>query len=187
MNTPNASLRRKGSPSKRSILGCARPKCLQAICDGLSAEKIDALGRPEEIKLIFNRKMPRQRRKRERFCTRIVTRDVTPSLNIHYKNSRIKQYHKENRALRTETTINNTYDFGVGKRLHNLPKLREIGFAANRRLVEIERLSRDCILSEHTFQAVDHRSLLAASEPRGCVLPTCASMRCCMLSSRSGS
>jgi hypothetical protein len=35
------------------------------------------------------------------------------------------------RALRTETTINNTYDFGIGERLHNLPKLREIGFAAN--------------------------------------------------------
>jgi hypothetical protein len=38
--------------------------------------------------------------------------------------------------LRTETTINNTYDFGVGKRLPNLPKLRAIGFAANRRLLE---------------------------------------------------
>lgn len=195
------------------ILSCARPKRLQAICDGLSAERIDALlrkwlrllphpftaadrkagyrydisilqaefsttqvldrpvhgrvffeqvirenldlGRPEEIKLIFNRRMPCRRRKRERFCTRIVTHDVTPSLNIHYKNSRIKQYHKENRALRTETTINNTYDFGIGKRLHNLQKLREIGFAANRRLVEIERLSHDCILSEDTFQAIN--------------------------------
>ena len=57
--------------------------------------------------------------------------------------------------MRTETTINNTYDFGVGRRLHNLPKLREIGFAANRRLLEVERLSLDCILSEDTFQALD--------------------------------
>jgi hypothetical protein len=40
-------------------------------------------------------------------------------LNVYYKNTRIKQYHKENRALRTETTINNTYDFAIGKRLHN--------------------------------------------------------------------
>jgi hypothetical protein len=46
------------------------------------------------------------------FRTRIVTHDVTPSLNVYYKNTRIKQYHKENRALRTETTIN----FGIGKR-----------------------------------------------------------------------
>jgi hypothetical protein len=76
-------------------------------------------------------------------------------LNVYYKKARIKQYHKENRALRTETTINNTYDFGVGRRLHNLPKLREIGFAANRRLLDVERLSHDCILSEDSFQAIN--------------------------------
>ncbi|HEY7244138.1 MAG TPA: hypothetical protein VH678_09680, partial [Xanthobacteraceae bacterium] len=89
------------------------------------------------------------------FRTRIVTQDVTPSLHVYYKHTRIKQYHKENRALRTETTINNTYDFGVGKRLHNLPKLRTIGFAANRRLLEVERLSHDCIVNEDTFQEID--------------------------------
>jgi hypothetical protein len=76
-------------------------------------------------------------------------------LNVYYKNARIKQYHKENRALRTETTINNTYDFGVGKRLHNLAKLRAIGFAANQRRIEVERLSHDCILSEDTLQAIN--------------------------------
>jgi hypothetical protein len=116
-------------------------------------ENLD-LGRPEEVQLIFNRRISRTTR--TRFRTRVVTHDVTPSLNVYYKNARIKQYHKENRALRTETTINNTYDFGVGRRLHNLPKLRAIGFAANRRLLEVERLSHDCILSEETFQAVNH-------------------------------
>src|SRR6201982_1998496 len=83
-----------------------------------------------------------------------VTQDVTPSLNVYYKNARIKQYHKESRALRTETTINNTYDFGIGKRLHNLAKLRASGFAANKRLTEVERLRHDCILSEDTLQAI---------------------------------
>jgi hypothetical protein len=90
-----------------------------------------------------------------RFRTCIVTPDVTPALNVYYKNARIKQYHKENRALRTETTINNTYDFGIRKRLHNLPKLREIGFAANRRLLEVERLSHDCMLTENAFQTIN--------------------------------
>ncbi len=119
--------------------------------------------RPEEIKLIFNRRIPRRRRARERFCTRIVTHDVTPSLNVFYKNTRIKQYHKENRALRTETTINNTYDFRIGKLLSNLPKLREIGFAANRRLLEVERISHDCILSEERLQAI-HRPVVAGRQ-----------------------
>jgi len=124
-------------------------------------ENLD-LGRPEKVQLIFNRKITRKTP--GRFRTRILTHDVTPSLNVYYKNARIKQYHKENRALRTETTINNTYDFGVGKRLHNLPKLREIGFAANRRLIEIERLSHDCMLAEDTFQAIN--SPVAAGRQR---------------------
>jgi hypothetical protein len=124
-------------------------------------ENLD-LGRPEEVQLIFNRKITS--RTPGRFRTRVVTQDVTPSLNVYYKNSRIKQYHKENRALRTETTINNSYDFGVGKRLHNLPKLRDIGFSANRRLLEVERLSHDCMLAEDTFRTIN--SPVAAGRQR---------------------
>ena len=115
-------------------------------------ENLD-LGRPEQVQLIFNRRI--KRNTPGCFRTRVVTQDVTPSLHVYYKNARIKQYHKENRALRTETTINNTYDFGIGKRIHNLPKLREIGFAANRQLLEVERLSHDCMLAEDTFQAIN--------------------------------
>src|SRR5437764_613066 len=110
-------------------------------------------GRPEQVQLIFNRKINRQTP--GLFRTRVLTQDVTPSLNVYYKNAHIKQYHKENRALRTETTINNTYDFAIGKRLHNLPKLREVGFAANRRLLDVERLSHDCMLTEDTFQTIN--------------------------------
>src|SRR6266700_1927483 len=193
------------------VLSCADPKRLQRICDGLCAEKIDALlrkwlrllphpftgadrqagyrydisilqaefsltqvldrpvhgrlffeqvirenldlGRPDEVQLIFNRKITS--RTPGRFRTRILTQDVTPSLNVYYKSTRIKQYHKENRALRTETTINNSYDFGIGKRLCNLPKLREVGFAANRRLLDVEHISHDCILAEDAFQSIN--------------------------------
>ena len=38
-----------------------------------------------------------------RYRTRVITDRVTPSLHVDYKHSRIKQYHKEGRALRTET------------------------------------------------------------------------------------
>jgi hypothetical protein len=41
-----------------------------------------------------------------RFRTRVITEGVTPSLHVDYKHSKIKQYHKLNQALRTETTIN---------------------------------------------------------------------------------
>jgi protein TonB len=42
--------------------------------------------------------------------------------------------------------MNDTYDFEIGRALHNLPALREIGFAANRRLLHVESLSPDCLI-----------------------------------------
>src|SRR5207249_6013641 len=146
------------------ILSCRDPHRLQRICDGLSAEKIDALlrkwlrrlphpflpddrkaryrydlsilqaefsltqildrpltgrvffeevirenldiGRPDQAQLIFGRRVTKATP--GRFRTRVITDGVTPSLHVDYKSSRIKQYHKEQRGLRTETTINNT-------------------------------------------------------------------------------
>jgi hypothetical protein len=99
------------------------------------------LGRPDRVSLIFARRV--QRNTPGRFRTRVITQHVTPSLYVDYKHTTIKQYHKEGRALRTETTINDTYDFAIGRRLTNLPALREIGFSANRRLLDVQRLSHD--------------------------------------------
>ncbi len=39
---------------------------------------------------------------------------MTPSIHVDYKRSKIKQYHKLDRAIRTETTINDTRDFAIG-------------------------------------------------------------------------
>jgi hypothetical protein len=99
------------------------------------------LGRPDRVSLIFARQV--RRNTPGRFRTRVITQHVTPSLYIDYKHTTIKQYHKEGRALRTETTINDTYDFAIGRRLTNLPALRGIGFSANRRLLDVQRLSHD--------------------------------------------
>ena len=65
--------------------------------------------------------------------------------------------------MRTETTINNTRDFYTGKSLRNLPALREIDFQANRRLLQVEQISHDCLLSEDAFQKVN-RPIQAASQ-----------------------
>jgi len=104
------------------------------------------------VQLIFDRKMHRQTATDGRCRTRVITQGVTPSLYVYYKNTHLKQYHKEGRALRTETTINSTYDFAVGRRLRNLPKLRQIGFAANRRLLQVEKITHDCHLGTQAFQ-----------------------------------
>jgi hypothetical protein len=206
-------LTRKGIPFQaldNGVLSCDDPRRLQAICDGLSAEKIEALlrkwlrllphpyapadrkagyryqisilqaefsltqvldrpvtgrvffeevirenldiGRPSQIQLIFDRRV--SRRTPGKFRTRVITDGVIPSLHVDYKNTRIKQYHKEGRALRTETTINNTRDFGIGKKLKNLPALRQVGFLANRRLLDVQTVSHDCSIGEDAFDRV---------------------------------
>ena len=114
-------------------------------------ENLD-LGRPDQVSLIFNKRI--NRRTHSRFRTRVITDGVTPSLHVDYKHSRIKQYHQQSRALRTETTINDTRDFGVGRRLHNLPALRQIGFQANGRLFDVQRVRADCHVGQHAFDHV---------------------------------
>jgi len=60
----------------------------------------------------------------------------------------------EGRALRTETTINDTNDFGIRKGLVNLPALREIGLRANRRLLGVQRLDHDPITGTRDLHSV---------------------------------
>jgi hypothetical protein len=128
-----------------------RPLTGRVFFEEVIREHLD-LGRPDQVQLIFARRVTR--RTPGRFRTRVITEGVIPSLHVDYKHSRIKQYHKEGRALRTETTINDTRDFGIGKRLTNLPALREVGFGANRRLLDVQRVSHDCQLGEAAFAQV---------------------------------
>jgi hypothetical protein len=139
----------------------------------LIRENID-LGRPEQIQLIFGRKLRKKTVAEGRCRTRIIQEGVQPSLHVYYKNTHIKQYHKEGRALRTETTINNTYDFAVGRLLKNLTRVREIGFATNRRVLEVEKVSHDCTIGAEVFEKMQrpaevdgqHASALRFGDPR---------------------
>ena len=120
------------------------PRAGRAFFDDVIRHNLD-LGRPDRVGLIFDRQVRRRGKHPTpgRFRTRVITEGVTPSLHIDYKHSKIKQYHKLGVALRTETTINNTYDFDIGRGLHNLDALRQVGFAANRRLLDVQRTSHD--------------------------------------------
>lgn len=128
-----------------------RPLSGRVFFEEVIRENLD-IGRPDRVQLIFNRRVIKSTP--GRFRTRVLTAGVTPSLHVDYKNTRIKQYYKEGRALRTETTINNTRDFQIGKRLKNLSALRKIGFQANRRLLNVQHISHDPTLGEHAFRQV---------------------------------
>ena len=145
----------------------------RAFFEEVIRENID-WGRPEQVQLIFGRKLRKATVASGRCRTRLITEGVIPSLHVYYKNTHLKQYWKEGRGLRTETTINNTYDFGVGRRLCNLPELRRIGLAANRRVLEVEKISHDCQIGIEAFEKLQkpatvdgqHASGLRFGDPR---------------------
>jgi hypothetical protein len=133
-----------------------RPVSGRIFFEQVIRENLD-LGRPDQVSLVFDRRLIRTgpRATPGRFRTRVITEGVTPSLHVDYKHTTIKQYHKEGRALRTETTVNDTYDFDIRKRLTNLPALCEVGFTANRRLLDVQRLSHDPARGRETFTTVN--------------------------------
>jgi hypothetical protein len=103
------------------------------------------LGRPSRVQLLFTRRITRATP--GRFRTRVITHGVAPSIHVEYKRCHIKQYFKEERALRTETTFNDTYDFGVGRGLSNFRYLQTLGQHINTRLLETEQTAHDCGLA----------------------------------------
>lgn len=84
-----------------------RPAMGRAFFEEVIRDNLD-LGRPDRVQLIFDRRVMRSTP--GSFRTRVITDGVYPSLHVDYKHSRIKQYHKEGRGLRTETTINDTWE-----------------------------------------------------------------------------
>lgn len=212
-------LRKAGIPFEaldNGFLSCAQPERLQATCDQLGSEQIQAffdkwvarlplpltqedreggyrhrlsvwqveisrtqvfsepgrgreffeevirenldLGRPDRIQLVFERRVQKNTPGLSR--TRVIQEGVVPSLHIQYKKCDVKQYFKaeaprgQGRALRTETTINDPTDLGVGKDISNLPYLQEIGREVNRRLLDVQRVSQDCTLSKESVDRV---------------------------------
>jgi hypothetical protein len=129
-----------------------RPRSGRVLFENLIRHNLD-LGRPDRVGLVFDRQIRRRGKHPTpgRFRTRVITDGVTPSLRVDYKHSKIKQYHKLGRALRTETTVNDTYDFDIGRRLVNLAALRQVGFSANRRLLDVQTTSHDPMLAAERF------------------------------------
>ena len=113
-----------------------------------------ALGRPDHVSLLFNRRVIATTP--GRFQTKIVNRGVEPAIQVLYKHSKVKQYFKEGRALRTETTVNDTYDFGVGRLLNhaNWQALLQIGQQTNERLLDAQLQACACAPDATTLARV---------------------------------
>jgi hypothetical protein len=130
-------------------------------------ENLD-LGRPNKVTLLFpNRITKATPPPAHGYRTRVITDGINPSLHIEYKRSHVKQYFKEDRALRTETTINDPRDFGATKALKNFDYLRTIGHRVNRKLLEVERVGHHCALSQDALDRLQRPGLEAGQRASG--------------------
>ena len=94
-----------------------------------------ALGGATQTRHIFGRHI--NRRYRGKLETVLERRDEGfPVLRSYYKSSYVKQYEKGNLLLRTETCLNDTYHLNIGRKLANLPALKQRLAASTDRYLE---------------------------------------------------
>jgi hypothetical protein len=139
------------------------------------------LGRPDQVAVVFGRRV--NRRTPGRFHTKIFNDGVEPAIQVHYRASKVKQYFKEGRALRTETTVNDTRDFGIGRRLTqaNWDALVNTGQQVNQRFLDHQLAACQCAPDATTLQRVVLPSIedglpapgLRFGEPRTMALLAC--------------
>jgi hypothetical protein len=121
-----------------------RPLAGRIFFEQLIRDNLD-IGRPDKVNIVFGRTIKQRGKFRTpgTFRTQVITNGTCPYLYLFYRKTQVKQYLKEGRALRTETTLNQPRDLGIGKELTNLAAMATAGYAANRRLLDAERLSHD--------------------------------------------
>jgi len=129
----------------------------RAFFEALLCENMD-LGRPENVELLFRRgqRLGRPaipplgggfRTTIDRYCHMVT-------INVFYKNSRVKQYLKDGVALRIETVINSPDDLGCNRMLGNLPELQAKARAINDRLLHTETAGQGTVLVSPVIERI---------------------------------
>ncbi len=129
----------------------------RAFFEALLCENMD-LGRPENVELLFRRGQPKGRHTAppifggfrtaiDRYCQMV-------SINVYYKNSRVRQYLKDGVALRIETVVNSPDDLGCNRQPGNLPELQAKARAINDRLLQTETAGQDTVLVSPVIERI---------------------------------
>jgi len=119
--------------------------------EALVADNI-GIGRPSQVSMVFARRITKKTP--GPFATRVFGPGTEVCIDLRYRSSRVKQYLKEAKALRTETVINKPSDIGVRSRLCHLPELVAKGHEVNRRLLMIERAGQGCAIGSALFERI---------------------------------
>ena len=133
----------------------------RAFFEALLCENMD-LGRPENVELLFRRGERRGQRAippARGFRTAIDRHCQMVTINVFYKNSRVKQYLKDGVALRIETVINSPDDLGCRRMLGNLPELQAKARAINARLMDTEIAGQGTVLVSPVIERITRPTL----------------------------
>ncbi|MFR9781084.1 hypothetical protein ACL02O_34250, partial [Micromonospora sp. MS34] len=132
------------------------PRHARAFFEALTADNLD-IGRPDNMEIIFNRQI--RSTTKGVFRTAIDRDNDGVVVNAFYRHSRIKYYLKDQRALRVETVINDTYDISVLRRLQHLDEVITKARDANRRLLDTIRAGQSCVLANPVIERVAQPTL----------------------------
>jgi hypothetical protein len=134
----------------------------RAFFEALLRENMD-LGRPENVELLFRRGQrlgrPAIPPAHGGFKTTIDRCCELVTLNVFYKNSRLKQYLKDGVALRIETVVNDPKDLRCNRLLHNLPQLQDRARAINARLLDTETVGQGTVLVSPVIERITRPTL----------------------------
>ena len=137
------------------------PRRARTFFEALMVDNLD-IGRPDNVELIFSGHRGHWGRRfkvEPTYKTKVVTRDTEVTVNAFFKNSRIKQYLKDGRALRIESVINSPDDLACHRRLMHLDELQSKARAVNARLLDTERVGQGCVLASPAFERVAQSTL----------------------------
>jgi hypothetical protein len=134
----------------------------RAFFEALLCENMD-LGRPENVELLFRRGerrgQPAKILPARGFRTAIDRYCQMVTINVFYKNSRVKQYLKDGVALRIETVVNSPDDLGCRRMLPNLPELQAKARAINDRLLHTETAGQGTVLVSPVIERITRPTL----------------------------
>jgi hypothetical protein len=127
------------------------PRHARGFFEALCADNLD-IGRPEEMQIIFGRRV--RTPPPDGYRTRLLRSGDEVTLNAYFAHSRVKSYLKCGRAFRIETVVNDTGDLGVARRLEHLPEILSKARDVNRRMVDAFRVGQGCVLASPAFERV---------------------------------
>jgi hypothetical protein len=133
------------------------PRAARSFFEALCTDNLD-IGRPEEMQVIFGRRV--RTPPPGGYRTRLLRSGDEVTLNAHFRHSRVKSYLKCGKAFRIETVINDAGDLGLLRGLEHLEELSVKARDVNRRMVDAFRVGQGAVLASPAFERVARPTLV---------------------------